>query len=362
MSVERARASTVRAATASLITGCWSTQVIHAAVALGIPDRFGSGAMSAADIAHAAGAHPRATFRLLRALAALGLCTDLGGGQFELTEAGRFLRSDSPNSLAALARHWGTRTWAALAHLGETVRSGAAWAHGGREGFLSMAQRPEEAAVLNRSMVEQTLQVASAIVAAYDFSGFHRVIDVGGGYGALISVVLQAYPHLEGASADLAYMEPEALAFLGGSGVAERARFIATDFFRSLPPDADCYLLKYIIHDWADADCLQILRNVRAASPCAVTLIIERIVPERIEQADVREHTSVVLGDINMMVATGGVERTEREFKELIEAAGFTLTRVIPTRSGFRILEARPGNGGLAGATASHGDLPPAAR
>jgi hypothetical protein len=329
----------VRSATAALITGCWSAQVIHAAVALGIPDRFEPGATSAAEIARAAGTDPRATFRLLRGLAALGLCTDLGGGWFELTEAGRFLRTDSPSSLAALARHWGTRTWAALAHLVETVRTGAPWAHGGREGFLSMAQRPEEAAVLNRSMVEQTLQVASAIVEAYDFSRFHRAIDVGGGYGALLAVLLKAYPHLEGASADLAYMEPEAAAFLAQSGIAGRARFIATDFFREVPAGADCYLLKYIIHDWEDADCAQILRNVHSAAPQAAVLIIERIVPERIEPA--REHTSVVCGDINMMVATGGIERTEQEFRALIEGAGLTLARVIATRSDFRILEAR---------------------
>jgi hypothetical protein len=330
-----------RAATASLITGCWSAQVIHAAVALGIPDRFERAPMSAADIAQAAGAHPRATFRLLRALATLGLCRDLGGGRFELTESGRFLRTDSASSLAGLARHWGTRTWAALAHLEQTVRTGAAWAHGGREGFLSMAQRPEEAAVLNRSMVEQTLQVASAIVEAYDFSGLRRVIDVGGGYGALISVLLQANPHLEGASADLAYMEAEAVAYLRRAGVAERARFIATDFFRSVPAGADCYLLKYIIHDWADADCQVILRNLRAAAGEAVVLIVERIVPERIEPAHDREPANVICGDINMMVATGGVERTEQEYRELLAAAGFGLARIIPTSSPFSLLEAR---------------------
>jgi hypothetical protein len=329
----------VRAATASLITGCWSAQVIHAAVALGIPDRFGAGPTSGAEVARAAGTHARATFRLLRAMAALGLCIDLGAGRFELTESGRFLRTDSPSSLAALARHWGTRTWAALAHLPQTVRTGAAWAHGGREGFLSMAQRPEEAAVLNRSMVEQTLQIADAIAQAYDFSAFRRVIDVGGGYGALISVLLRAYPHLHGASADLAYMEPEATAFLRASGVAERARFIATDFFESVPAGADCYLLKYIIHDWDDADCATILRNVRSATAGAVVLIIERIVPERIEPA--REHANVLCGDINMMVATGGVERTENEYRQLLEAAGFELTRIVPTRSDFRLLEAR---------------------
>ncbi len=330
----------LRAATASLITGCWSAQVIHTAVTLGIPDRFGAGATSGADVAHAAGTHPRATFRLLRAMAALGLLTDLGAGRFELTESGRLLRADSPNSLAALARHWGTRTWAALAHLPETVRTGAAWAHGGRAGFLSMAQRPEEAAVLNRSMVEQTLQVAEAIAQAYDFSAFRRVIDLGGGYGALISVLLRAYPHLEGSSADLAYMEPEATAFLRASGVWERAQFIATDFFEAVPGGADCYLLKYIIHDWDDDDCLTILRNVRSATAGAVVLIIERIVPERIEP--VREHAHVVVGDINMLVATGGVERTEKEYRRLLESAGFELNRIVPTRSDFRLLEARP--------------------
>jgi hypothetical protein len=337
--VPKAGSPQVRAATASLITGCWSAQVIYAAIAHGIPDRFGAGPTSSSAIAREAGTHPRATFRLLRAMATLGLCCDLGGGWFELTEAGRFLRSDSPDSLAALARHWGTRTWAALAHLKETVTSGTHWANGGREGFFSMAHRPEEAGILNRSMVEQTLQMAGAIAEAYDFAALHRVIDVGGGYGALLAVLLQSYPHLEGATADLAYMEAEATAFLRRSGIAERARFIATDFFEQVPQGADGYLLKYIIHDWDDADCVQILRNTRAAAGSAPVLIVERIVPERIEPAPA--HVTVICGDINMMVATGGLERTENEYRHLLEAAGFELARVIPTRSAFSILEAR---------------------
>jgi orsellinic acid C2-O-methyltransferase len=341
---QSADAREVRAATASLITGCWSAQVIHAAVAHGIPDRFEPGPTSSAEIARGAGTHPRATFRLLRAMATLGLCSDLGGARFELTEAGRFLRTDSPNSLAALARHWGTRTWAAFAHLNETVKSGVHWANGGREGFLSMAHRPEEAGILNRSMVEQTLQMAGAIAEAYDFAAFHRVIDVGGGYGALLSVLLKAYPHLEGATADLAYMEPEAAAFLHRSGVAQRARFIPTDFFQSVPAGADCYLLKYIIHDWDDGDCVAILRNVRSAAGAAAVLIIERIVAERTEQTPA--HATVICGDINMMVATGGVERTENEYRQLLGSAGFELARVIPTPSAFSILEARSSRAG----------------
>jgi O-methyltransferase domain/Dimerisation domain len=331
----------VRAATASLITGCWSAQVIHTAVALGIPDRFGSGPTSSEEIARAVGSHPRATFRLLRAMVTLGLCNDLGDARFELTEAGRFLRADSPNSLVALTRHWGTRTWAALAHLTETVKSGVHWAGGGREGFLSMAHRPEEAGILNRSMVEQTLQMAGAIAEAYDFSAVHRVIDVGGGYGALLAVLLQAYPHLGGATADLAYMEPEATAFLQRSGVGQRAQFMPTDFFESVPAGADCYLLKYIIHDWDDRDCVTILRNVRSAGGDAAVLIIERIVPERLGKT--AAETTVICGDINMMVSTGGVERTQQEYRQLLESAGFELARVIPTRSVFSILEARSG-------------------
>lgn len=338
--VQNSGSQEARAATALLITGCWSAQVIHSAVALGIADRFGPGATGSADIARAAGTHPRATFRLLRAMASLGLCNDLGGARFELTEAGRFLRSDSPDSLAALARHWGTRTWAALTHLKETVQTGAHWPNGGRDGFLSMAHRPEEAGILNRSMVEQTLQMAGAIAEGYDFSTAHRVLDVGGGYGALLSVLLKRFPHLEGATVDLAYMEPEATAFLKASGLAERAQFLPADFFQSVPAGADCYLLKYIIHDWDDDDCVTILRNVRSAAGSAPVLIIERIVPERIGQTPAE--TTVICGDINMMVATGGVERTRDEYRRLLESAGFELARLIPTRSPFSILEARP--------------------
>lgn len=326
-----------RAATASLITGCWSTQVIHAAVRLGIPDRLAAGTAESRDIAAAVGAHPRATFRLLRALASLGLATDLGAERFELTETGAYLRSDAPDSLAGLARHWGSRTWSALAHLEESVRGGAPWSRGGREGFTSMAQRPEEAAVLNRSMVEQTLQVAHAIAAAYDFSRFREIIDVGGGYGALLAVVLESSPHLTGASADLAYMEPQAATFLGERGLGDRARFIPTDFFERVPAGADAYLLKYIVHDWNDADAAEILRNTRtAAGGRGTVLLIERVVPERIGA----EQAGVICGDVNMMVATGGLERTETEYRRLLAGAGLSLARIISTASAFHILEA----------------------
>ncbi len=339
-SAPRTASTPSRAAAASLITACWSTQVIHVAVTLGIPDRLAAGLCSSTELARVAGAQPRPMYRLLRALAALGLCAHVGEDRFELTEAGNFLRTDVPDSLAILALHWGGRTWPALGHLEESVKSGSAWALGGREGFFSMAQRPHDAAVLNRSMAAQTLLVARAIVDAYDFSGIGSVIDVGGGYGALLAALLQSYPQMQGGSADLGYMEADARAFLRDAGVGERSRFVPTDFFKAVEPGADCYLLKLIIHDWNDPDAVEILRNTRAAAGAgAVVLIIEQIAPERVEATSA--HATVIRGDIHMMVATGGMERTASEYRHLLSQAGLELTRITPTASQFSLIEAR---------------------
>ena len=332
--------TTERQVAASLITACWSTQVIYVAVSSGIPDQLAAGIGSSAELASAVGAHPRAMFRLLRALAALGLCTQVADDHFQLTPSGQFLRSDVPESLAVLALHWGGRTWPALSQLEESLKSGASWKKGGREGFFSMAQRPRDAAVLNGSMASQTLLVAKAIVEAYDFSSFRNVIDLGGGYGALLSVLLRAYPSLRGGSADLAYMEADARTFLRDAGVVDRARFIPSDFFQAVEAGADCYLLKFIIHDWNDADSIEILRNTRSAAGAeGRVLIIEQLAPEH---ADAR-HTTVIRADIQMMVSTGGMERTEAEYARLLTQAGLRLERIIPTATPFSILEARPG-------------------
>jgi hypothetical protein len=189
-------------------------------------------------------------------------------------------------------------------------------------------------------MASQTLLVAQAIVEAYDFSACRRAIDLGGGYGALLSVLLKAYPHLQGASADLAYMESDARTFLREAGVGERASFIPTDFFKSVEAGADCYLLKFIIHDWADADALEILRNTRAAAGAqGRLLIIEQIAPARVTANP--QHAAVIRGDIHMMASTGGLERTSDEYESLLNRAGLALTRVVPTSSSFSILEAR---------------------
>jgi len=155
-----------------------------------------------------------------------------------------------------------------------------------------------------------------------------------------LSELLQSYPDLHGASADLAYMESEALSFLRKAGVGGRSRFIPTDFFKSVEPGADCYLLKFIIHDWDDSDSIEILRNTRdAAGPNGVVLIVEQIAPEKVEASP--QHGTIIRGDIHMMVATGGMERTATEYRELLARAGLQLARIVPTASQFSVIEAR---------------------
>jgi hypothetical protein len=313
--------------------------VIYTAVRLGLPDKIAQGLSSAEELASASGTDPRSTFRLMRALAVLGLCRHLGGGRFALTESGELLRTEVPNSLAITARHWGDRAWRSFSHLEESVRTGAPMKDSGRAGFESFAHRPEDAAIFNQAMAAQTAAVASAIVAEYDFSRFRSVIDVGGGYGALIEALLKRHPQLTAASADMAYMEHDAQAYLSRAGVADRARFIPTDFFSAVPPGADCYLLKYIIHDWGDADSIAILRNTRAAlADNGVVLIIEQVAPELAQPTP--QHLAAIRTDLHMLSGVGGMERTITEYRELLGASHLRLTRVIPTASAFSIIEA----------------------
>jgi hypothetical protein len=333
--------STSRAAVAALITGCWSTQVIHAAVSLGIIDALGCGAQRVRELAGATGTDASSLQRLLRALCVLELARQEAGTEaFALTEGGSLLRRDVPGSLQSLALHWGSRTWPGLAHLPEAVRTGAAWPQGGRDGFAKLGTQPAKAAIFNRAMVDQTLAVAHSILEAYDFSPCTRTYDVGGGYGALLAALLERYPRLTGASLDLGYMEADAQHFLARAGLAGRARFIACDFFESVPTGADCYLLKYILHDWGDAECEVILRHCReAAGRDGRIVVIEQLAPDVAQPGP--QHLHVIRSDINMLAVTGGRERTHDEYRALFEAAGLALTRVVPSGSSFSLLEGR---------------------
>jgi hypothetical protein len=316
-----------------MITGAWKTQVIGEGVKLGLFDRLGDGPQSADALAKAAG-----TMRLLRGLATLGLLEHRPGNVFALTSLGQYLRRDAPDSLYGMTGHWSGRMWNSFGGIGESVRTGAASAPSGRDHFVQQQADVERADMFNRAMAEGSLRVGRSLAKAYDFSGCTTIMDVGGGYGALLVGPLEANPGLKGQVFDLPTLSGVALRYLGEHGVAERAEYVGGTFFESVPAGADCLMLKFILHDWNDADCQIILRNCAGAVANGRILIVERIVPETVSQAD----EEVVRGDLTMLTI-GGKERTEAEYHALLGQAGLTITKIVPIDATYSAIEARVG-------------------
>ncbi len=329
-----------RARVTEMITGCWRTQVIHEAVRLGLPDLLAAGPASSSDLAQRLAVDADALYRLLRGLAAIGLVEHLGGQHFSLTADGATLRSDAPDSLRGIAVHWGVRQWKSLGLLGRAIDTGQSQMAAGTEGFEILQRDPAQADVFNRAMAEQSLRIGEAAARAYDFSPFTSILDVGGGYGAVLVALLRAQPAARGASFDLPAVEEGALAYLREAGVADRASYLGGSFFEAVPQGHDCLVLKYIIHDWADEPSRAILAQCRkAVAPGGVVLLIEQVLPERITaQSDV---AGMVRGDL-IMLNIGGKERTEREYRALLAESGLELTRIVPTDTVFSVIEARP--------------------
>ena len=331
-----------RAHVMGLITACWSTQALGVAARLRLFDMLAQGPRAAAELAAETRSHPGALHRLMRALAVLGLVTQDGEDLFAVTPAGRLLIEHEPGSIRGMALHWGDRLWGALSQLEQSVATGKAWSISGAEGFEHMARDPEQMAMFHQSMADQTGPVAKAVLDAYDVSRFGRIIDVGGSYGALLAAMLKAYPRLRGEVYDLPDLSAAAKAYLEAAGVAERAAFIGGSFFDEVPPGADAYTMKMIIHDWQDEEAVLILRNCRKAlGPGGLVLVMEHIAPDLAGEASGDYVT--IRGDIVMLTAAGGMERTRGQFEALLDRAGLKLQRIVPTASGFAILEAAPG-------------------
>ncbi|MBX3027418.1 hypothetical protein KF840_21175 [bacterium] len=325
-----------------LAASLWIPQALHAAARLGVADAIAADGTASADVARAIGADPLATHRLLRALVALELCRRTDDGRFLLTPLGACLRADAPDSVRAwVLLMGGDMVWRSWGRLADCVRAGecAPRLFEGKDAFESMADHPLERAIFDQSMQELTRRAAPALVAAYDFAAARTVVDVGGGHGALLAAVLAAHPHLRGTVFDLAHCAEGAAGLAGEAGVGDRCGFASGSFFDSVPPGADVYLLKSVIHDWDDERSRAILRACRAAlRPGARLLLIEVVVPERPGTAPLDQ---MIAGtDLNMLVMTGGRERTEAEYRALCEAAGLRVNRILPTATAFSVVEA----------------------
>lgn len=330
-----------------MITGFMPAQVVHVAAQLGIADLLEHGAKSSECLARETGTHGQSLQRLLRALTSLGVLDEIEPDRFALTATGEYLRTGMPNSLRSLALMFGGehswRSWGDLLH---SVRTGEPAAEHiyGLTSFEYLAGNPKEALVFNAAMAGITRQIAQAVVAAYDFSQFHTIVDIGGGTGALAAAILASTSVLRGIVFDLPTGNAEAPQQLAAAGLADRCEVVAGDFFQSVPNGADLYILKSIIHDWDDEHSVLILKNCRRAmSAGGKLLLVERLMPERMGSST--GHKRMAMMDINMLVVPGGRERTEAEYRTLLAAAGLALEHVFPLsapsgRLDFSLIEA----------------------
>jgi hypothetical protein len=319
-----------------MMSGYWVAQALYVAATLGVADRLRDGPETAEALASATGAHAGSLFRLLRALSSLGVLAQDGQGRFALTPLGAALQS-GPGTARAMVLHLGERpSWNAWGELLHCVRTGqtAFPRANGQEVFAYYGAHPESAEPFNQAMTEYSEAVSAAVVRAYGFSGISTLVDVGGGHGSLLAAILEANPRLKGIVFDLPEVVAGARVRIEAEGLGGRCELAGGDFFASVPSGADAYILKAIIHDWDDERALAILRNVHGAMAAEGKLLLaELVVPPGGEGALSK------LSDLHMMVMTGGRERTEAEYGALLGAAGFRLTRIIPTESLVSVIE-----------------------
>lgn len=330
----------VVAAMGGMIMGFRTTQLIHAAARLGVADLLEGGPQDASAMANIVGADPRALYRLLRALASLGIFAETTDGRFELTPLARTLKSDTPGSLRGLALLYGDEwLWRAYGRTSYSVTTGLPafdLVHG-QPIYEYLHRNPEAASTFDRAMSAFSGQESAAILAAYDFRGVSNVVDVGGGRGALLAAILDANPQARGVLFDRATVVEGAREPMTRTGVADRCTMVAGDFFEAVPEGGDVYVLKSILHNWDEARSITILKRCRQVmGPGCRLLIVGRVVPEGDGSSEAK------LFDINMLVVAGGLERTGQEYREMLEAAGFELTRITPTHAPVSIVEGVP--------------------
>jgi hypothetical protein len=316
-----------------LIGGHRVTAVIYVAAKLGLADLLTDGPRTAINLARMTDTHERSLLRLMRALCALGICTEADDSTFSLTELGGYLSAKSERSLKTWALLEGDMLRAGWGEMIESIRTGKTageLAGDGLERFEELVRANQTAAALfNEAMAAGTRMQIPALLAACNFSGISALMDVGGGLGELISAILGKYPSMRGIVFDLPHCEEAAVKNFAASGVADRCKFIPGSFFESVPAGADAIIMKFIIHDWNDERCVQILRNChRTLRPGARLLVVDRIMPDRIETTP--DHLSVTLADLNMLRGPGGCERTEHEHRELLAKGGFRMVRIVP--------------------------------
>jgi hypothetical protein len=323
-----------------LVAGAWLSQALYVAAKAEIADHLTAGPRSVETLANDTNLHARALHRVLRALASAGIFTETTPGVFGNTTLSELLRTDTPDSFRSYVLMMTSpalwQSWIALDYSVRTERPAFQHVHG-EPMFEYLSTRPELAQTFDAAMANRSRIEIDALLTAYDvFSSANMVIDIGGGNGALLSALLKAFPAIKGCVFDQPHVVERARTIDVNAG-EPRLRFEGGDFFKAVPAGADLYMLKRIIHDWQDAEAQIILQRCREAMhPQSRLALIELIIPAG------NGPSFAKLYDLLMMAMPGGVERTEDEYRNLLAAAGLSLTRVVPTASFVSIIEADP--------------------
>ena len=323
---------------AEIVHGYWRSQAVYVAAKLGIADLLAAGPRTVEELAEQTGAHAPSLYRVLRALAGIGIFAEDDDGRFSMTPLAEPLRPNVPGSIWAMAVMMGEEhyhVWGDLIFSVETGQTAFDRIYG-MPVFDFLSENHEKGRIFDAAMTGIHGQETDAILAAYDFSGFQVLADIGGGNGTKLTAILQRYPNMQGILFDLPPVIERAQEKMDAAGVADRCRLVSGDFFQSVPDGADAFLMRHIIHDWDDEKSLAILRNCHAAMPAdGKLLVIESVIPPGNDPCFGKWL------DLTMMLIPGGKERTEDEYRMLFERAGFELARIVPTGGEVSVIEGR---------------------
>jgi hypothetical protein len=330
-----------RAAAAAVLQMIWGIHIsraVYVVAALGIADLLAGGPMTAAQLAQATQAHEGSLYRVLRLLGSLGVLTEHDHRSFSLTVLGERLRADVPASMRSwsmlLDSAGGLRSFEPIIEIVKTGKPGVDIAYG-MGLFEFLAARPDLSQKFQAAMTERTAALAPSVAAGYDFSPMRTVADIGGGKGTLLAAILRAHGHLRGVLFDRPSVVDDAAEVFRAAGVADRCEIVPGDFFQGVPEGADAYLLANVLHDWGDAHSLRILGACRRAmAKDGRVLIVERLIAD-----DPVDAVPVLLSDLTMLVVTGGQERTNAEYGQLLAEAGLSLTKVRPVAPPYGVIE-----------------------
>lgn len=324
-----------------LIGSNWISQAVYVFAELRLADLLADGPKTSQELAAEVGVHAPSLQRFLRALTTIEICKEYEDGSFGLTPTGAVLKSDHADSLRSWALFTGGYQRPIWGHMIDSVKTGesARKILTGDNSFEHIERDPSIAALFNQSMAEQTRLVSRAVVQAFDFSQFRCIVDIGGGYGELLAAILLDNPETRGIVYDLPHAREAAQQRMTAAGLSDRCEFIVGSFFDSVPSQCDAYLLKSIIHDWNDEQSKLILENCRRAiPPHGNLLVIERVVPDRLGVS--LEDQAMARSDLAMLIGPGGRERTESEFRLLLDKSGFCIQQITPLKFTFSLIEA----------------------